>query len=108
MALRKPAEAYKLNASIIQHAIAIHENCERLESRLHVLCCKVGSLYKTAKGRKKRTVLYGQTNIFVLSGEMVACDEHSTLMEDYAAVESVGVYCVEYVDCLRFFPGEPV
>ena len=75
-----------LNASIIQQAIEIHEHCERLESHLHVLCCKVGSLYKSAKGRKKRTILEGQTNIFVLSGEMVACDEHSTLMEDYATV----------------------
>ena len=75
-----------LNASVIQHAVAIRENCERLETHLQALCRKVGSLYRSTTGRKKRSILEGQTNIFVLNGETVPYDEHSTLLEDFATV----------------------
>ena len=55
-----------LNASVTQHAVALRENCERLETHLHKLCRKVGFLYRSTTGRKKRFILEGRKNIFVL------------------------------------------
>ena len=72
---KQPKLISVLNASVTQHAVAVRENCERLETNLQASCRKVGFQYRSATGRKKRSILEGQTSIIVLDGETVPCDE---------------------------------
>ena len=59
-----------LNTAIVQYAVYVHNDCTRVEVRLHTAAQKVQSeLKRCCRGRMRQSLLGGEHHLFVLQGE---------------------------------------